>query len=104
MRTPCQADPDLWTSNNPDERWQAQQDCQGCHRLAACLQEALDNPDDRIGVRGGRDWTVSKNGGNSLAAVTCGNPHCGRVLLQPSLGRRREFCNETCRRVARSAA
>lgn len=104
MRTPCQADPDLWSDGKPAERWQAQQECQPCLRLTACLQEALDNPDDRIGVRGGRDWTVSKNGGNSLAAVTCGNPRCGRVLFQSSRGPSRRFCNETCRRVARSAA
>lgn len=103
MRTPCEADPDLWADGNPAERWAAQQACQTCPRLAACLQEALDNPDDRIGVRGGRDWTVGKNG-ESLAPVRCANPRCGRTILQHAAGVRRRFCNDKCRRTASGVA
>lgn len=102
-RTPCQDDPDLWTSRNPDERLTALQACQGCHRLVACKAETA-NPDERIGVRGGIDWTVSKHTGQSLAPVQCQNPRCRRTIPQNKTGGRRSFCNDKCRSMARAEA
>lgn len=100
-RTPCVDNPEAWTSDKPQERWDALQGCLTCPRLAACAKEAADDPDDRIGVRGGTDWTVTKRG-DSLAPVTCHNVRCGRTILQHASGGRRRFCNEKCRTVARN--
>lgn len=102
-RTPCTVKPDLWTSKHPDERLTALQACQGCHRLAQCAAETAD-PDERIGVRGGIDWTVSKHTGQSLAPVQCQNPRCRRTIPQNQTGGRRSFCNDKCRSIARAEA
>lgn len=103
-RTPCTFDPDLWTSKHPDERLTAFEACQGCHRLKACAQEAVENPDERIGVRGGIDWTVSKHTGLSMGPVQCLNARCGRLIAQNQTGGRRSFCNDKCRSMARAEA
>ena len=101
-RTPCTEndDPELWVSDKAEDRWEALQGCMRCDRLQACAKEAADDPDDRIGVRGGTDWTTTKKG-QSLAPVTCQNERCGRTILQHASGGRRSFCNDKCRKIAR---
>lgn len=103
MRTPCQADPDLWTSDKPAERWTAQQACLTCHRLTACATENANLP-DRTGVIAGVDYTVSKGAGLSLAPGSCENPRCRGVILRTAAGARRRFCNDKCRRTAGEVA
>lgn len=103
-RTPCVDDPELWTSKNPDERLTALNACMTCNRLATCAAEAKADPDDRIGVRGGTDWTVSKHTGLSLAPVQCQNARCRRTIPQHATGGRRNFCNDKCRSIARTEA
>lgn len=102
-RTPCVEDPEAWVSDKPDQRWAALQACRTCHILEQCAAKTVD-PDERIGVRGGVDWTVSKNTGLSLAPASCRNPRCRRTILQHATGRRREFCNDKCRTTARTDA
>jgi hypothetical protein len=60
IRTNC-SDPEThhyWTSEHPPERKLAARACTGCPVSAECLAAALAN-DERFGVWGGRDFTVT---------------------------------------------
>ena len=49
MSTPCQAEPDLWFSNNPDDIFEAKTACSTCPIVNACASMALKlQPSDGI--------------------------------------------------------
>lgn len=81
-QTPCQADPDLWHSDQPDEQQVAARACQGCPVREQCLAEALlheagKTTSGRYGIWGGltpkQRARMDPSAGRSL--ITC--PECG---------------------------
>lgn len=54
--TPCQVDPDPFTSDDPEERQQAAQACAGCPALDACRHYAQ-TAEEPFHVWGGIDLT-----------------------------------------------
>lgn len=54
----CDTDPEAWFSSSVTERRDAQVDCMGCPLIDSCEQGAHDR-DERWGVWGGKDFTVT---------------------------------------------
>jgi len=54
---PCRLEPDLWTSEDAEERAEAALRCQPCPVLAECHRAATARPRVTFGVWGGRDRT-----------------------------------------------
>lgn len=113
MRTPCQDNPDLWTSDVREERALAVAECGTCWRLTECAAEVADLLARKLkvaGVAGGVDWTRTKAGtvpkrGKAPARVAVPAPNecagCGATLRHPERGRRRTWCSERCRNATR---
>lgn len=95
-KTPCQThdNPDLWVSEYADERAEAAQACRGCHRIAACLQDALAG-NVSWGVWAGRDLSRTKPNAKNPAAAQCQNRECGKPVDRH--GTRRQYCDAVCR-------
>jgi len=101
-RTPCtdgRLPADHWTSKYPEERYEALLACRRCPILEDCRKDAQ-TAEHRDGVWAGEDYTTTNRHKLPLAPVDCANPRCGRTVLQPSSGRLRTFCNDTCRKMA----
>lgn len=104
MKTPCQThdDPDLWTSENAQDRREAAIACGPCPVKAACLADATGNG-ITWGVWGGREF--GKHGaGQPLPQKTCA--HCGQVFTKPrdanmTVWHARRFCNRQCAGLAK---
>ena len=106
-RTPCTdgtLPADYWTSKWPEERREAQLACLQCPILEDCAKDAA-TAKHRDGVWAATDLTTSKRSKLPQAPIPCGSASCNRMVLQPASGRRRSFCNATCReREARERA
>lgn len=71
--TPCTTiDPDLWTSENLEDRHQAAKLCTPCPLTTACAQGAL-NRGEHAGVYGGIDF--DRNSGR----LTCAETRCHNI-------------------------
>ena len=56
MKTPCQADPELWVSESVKDRREAAQECAKCPAFAWCLDE-IDRVQPTHGIWAGKDYS-----------------------------------------------
>jgi hypothetical protein len=108
VKSPCQAKPEMWTSDLASDRAEAAQICAtACHRLRECAIEALTNPPE-LGVVAGVDYSPKPGqvGRPRGAALPPAAPRicerCGATYAKPSHDTRakwsrRRFCSRACR-------
>lgn len=98
MKTPCERDPEKWTSDRYGDRAEALRECQTCPRLAECHTETLAfiaGGLGVLGVSGGVDYMQSTAARlRGPAEIACGNPECDQIVI-PN-GTRRRFCSQPC--------
>lgn len=98
MRTPCQADPELWVSDLPESRLQAVDACRTCPALRWCKTEAArTDPSLRTGVWAGVDY--SRHSVTEQGVTDC--EQCGVTFVRKRTGRPAHYCSSACYNQAR---